>query len=82
MGNSYIPGRLPIKLEMPLTAIVYLRKKIHVSGKSYYYIHIPAKIGSDSQFPFKEGDKLKMVVQPGKKRIVMTRLAVKKIRKR
>ncbi len=67
---------------MPLTAIVYLRKKIHVSGKSYYYIHIPAKIGSDSQFPFKEGDKLKMVVEPGKKRIVMTRLAIKRTKKR
>ena len=63
---------------MPLSATVYLRKKVHVSGKSYYYIHIPAKIGSDSQFPFKEGDKLQLTIDPHKKKIILTKISAKR----
>ena len=62
---------------MPLSATVYLRKKVHVSGKSYYYIHIPAKIGSDSQFPFREGDKLQLIVDPRRKKIVLTKASMR-----
>ena len=65
---------------MPLSAQVHLRKKIHISGKSYYYIHIPAKVGSDSQFPFKEGDKLEMIIDPVKKKIVLVKAGKRKVR--
>ena len=67
---------------MPLSAEVYLRKKIHVSGKSYYYIHIPAKVGSDSQFPFKEGDRLEMIIDPAKKKIILVKVDRRKARSR
>ncbi|MEM3031607.1 MAG: hypothetical protein QW756_04080 [Nitrososphaerota archaeon] len=59
---------------MPLHATVVLRKKTHVSGKSYFYIHIPSRIGSDSQFTFKEGDAFKMVVDPSKNRLILSKL--------
>ncbi|MEM1943082.1 MAG: hypothetical protein QXO30_02950 [Candidatus Caldarchaeum sp.] len=59
---------------MPLVATVFLRKKRHLSGKTYFYIHVPSKISSDSQFVFREGERLKMVVLPGKGRIVLTRV--------
>ncbi|MEM1945934.1 MAG: hypothetical protein QXH12_06575 [Candidatus Caldarchaeum sp.] len=59
---------------MPLVATVYLRKKKHLSGKTYLYIHIPAKVSSDSQFIFREGDQLKMTVEPAKNRIILTRM--------
>ena len=67
---------------MPLSAEVHLRKKIHVSGKSYYYIHIPAKVGSDSQFPFKEGDRLEMIIDPAKKKIILVKVDRRKARSR
>jgi hypothetical protein len=68
---------------MPLYARVVLRKKTHVSGRSYYYIHIPSKVGSDSQFIFREGDTFKMVVEPSKKMLILSKLSVKeKKRKR
>ncbi|GBC69138.1 hypothetical protein HRbin01_00831 [archaeon HR01] len=60
---------------MPLYARVVLRKKTHVSGRSYYYIHIPSKVGSDSQFIFREGDAFKMVVEPSKKRLVLSKIS-------
>jgi len=78
IGKSYIQYSKEAMLEMPLSAQVYLRKKIHISGKSYYYIHIPAKVGSDSQFPFKEGDKLQMVIDPSKKKIILTKVTDKR----
>ena len=78
MGKSYIQYMGKMQVEMPLAAQVHLRKKIHISGKSYYYIHIPAKIGSDSQFPFKEGDKLQMVIDPVKKKIILTKITERK----
>ncbi|MCS7110288.1 MAG: hypothetical protein NZ956_02310 [Candidatus Caldarchaeum sp.] len=59
---------------MPLEATVHIRKKRHVSGKTYLYIHIPSKLTTDSQFRFREGDKLKMVVEPEKGRITLYRL--------
>ncbi|MEM0443983.1 MAG: hypothetical protein QXX49_07725 [Candidatus Caldarchaeum sp.] len=59
---------------MPLVATVFLRKKRHLSGKTYFYIHVPSKISSDSQFVFREGERLKMVVLPRKGRIVLTRV--------
>ncbi len=62
---------------MPLYATVILRKKTHVSGKSYYYIHIPSRVGSDSQFVFREGDVFKMIVEPAKKRLVLLKLVKK-----
>ncbi len=65
---------------MPLTATVHLRKKKHLSGKTYLYIHIPSKISSDSQFIFREGDKLEMTVEPEKGRIVLTRVKKGKYR--
>lgn len=59
-----------------------LRKKVHVSGNEYYYIHIPAKLAHDSQFPFKEGDELaisidvnssKMIIQKADKKFSKNR---------
>ncbi|MEM0079735.1 MAG: hypothetical protein QW118_05860 [Nitrososphaerota archaeon] len=49
----------------------FLRKKIHVSGNEYYYIHIPAKLAHDSQFPFKDGDELRIIVDTSKKRMII-----------
>lgn len=63
---------------MPLEAVVHIRKKKHVTGKTYLYIHIPSKIATDSQFRFREGDKLKMIVEPEKGRITLYR--VKKLK--
>ena len=45
-----------------LQAKSYIRKKIHVSGNEYYYIHIPSKLAHDSQFPFRDGDELRIAV--------------------
>ncbi|MCS7138046.1 MAG: hypothetical protein RMK31_03095 [Candidatus Caldarchaeum sp.] len=66
---------------MPLAATVFLRKKKHLTGKTYFYIHIPSKISSDSQFIFREGEKLRMAVYPGKGRIVLTRVGKGRKRK-
>ncbi|MEM0348719.1 MAG: hypothetical protein QXE96_00655 [Candidatus Caldarchaeum sp.] len=63
---------------MPLEATVYIRKKRHASGKTYLYIHIPSKIASDSMFKFREGDKLKMVVDPRRGRIILLKQMKKK----
>lgn len=63
---------------MPLEATVYIRKKRHVTGKNYLYIHIPSRITSDSQFRFREGDKFKMVVEPEKGRITLYKLKKEK----
>ena len=57
-----------------LQAKSHLRKKIHVSGNEYYYIHIPAKLAHDSQFPFKEGDELKIAVDITKSRMIIEKV--------
>jgi hypothetical protein len=73
----------PIKYDqMPLVATVYLRRKRHVSGKNYFYIHVPSKVSSDSQFLFREGEPLKMYVDPAKKRIILTRVSKRRARKK
>ncbi|MEM1583917.1 MAG: hypothetical protein QXF28_02235 [Nitrososphaerota archaeon] len=51
-----------------------LRKKIHVSGNEYYYIHIPSKLAHDSQFPFKEGDELRIAVDTSRRRMIIEKV--------
>ncbi|MEM0440898.1 MAG: hypothetical protein QXF45_02460 [Candidatus Caldarchaeum sp.] len=63
---------------MPLEAMVYIRKKRHVSGKTYLYIHIPSRVASDSQFRFRVGEKLRMVVEPEKGRITLQKMKTMK----
>jgi len=53
-----------------------------VSGKNYFYIHVPSKVSSDSQFLFREGEPLKMYVDPAKKRIILTRVSKGRVRKK
>jgi len=67
---------------MPLVATVYLRRKRHVSGKTYFYIHVPSKVSSDSQFLFREGEPLKMYVDPVKKQIILRRVTKRRVRKK
>jgi len=57
-----------------LRARSHLRKKTHVSGNEYFYIHIPAKLAHDSQFPFKEGDELSISVDIGKSRMIIEKI--------
>ncbi|MCS7125545.1 MAG: hypothetical protein NZ929_01340 [Aigarchaeota archaeon] len=57
-----------------LQARSFLRKKIHVSGNEYYYIHIPAKLAHDSQFPFKDGDELRIAVDTFRSRIIVEKM--------
>lgn len=44
-----------------------------IKGTEYerMIIHIPSKVWHDSQFPFKEDDELKLLVDPKHKRIVL-----------
>ncbi|MEM2187726.1 MAG: hypothetical protein QXG35_00195 [Nitrososphaerota archaeon] len=54
-----------------LTARGHLRKKVHVSGNVYFYIHIPSKLTHDSQFPFSDGDELIISVDAASSRIII-----------
>ncbi len=57
-----------------LRAKSHLRKKVHVSGNEYYYIHIPAKLAHDSQFPFKEGDELAISVDINSSKMIIQKV--------
>lgn len=57
-----------------LTARGHLRKKVHVSGNTYYYIHIPSKLAHDSQFPFSEGDELIISVDVSSSRMIIEKI--------
>lgn len=57
-----------------LRARSHLRKKAHVSGNEYYYIHIPAKLAHDSQFPFKEGDELAISIDVDSSKIIIQKI--------
>ena len=65
-----------------LRARSHLRKKIHVSGNEYYYIHIPAKLAHDSQFPFKEGDELAISVDVNNSRMIIEKVSRRSARGR
>ena len=65
-----------------LRARSHLRKKIHVSGNEYYYIHIPAKLAHDSQFPFKEGDELAISVDVNNSRMIIEKVSKRSVRGR
>lgn len=54
-----------------LTARCHLRKKVHVSGHEYFYIHIPSKLTHDSQFPFSDGDELIISVDVSSSRMII-----------
>lgn len=47
--------------------------KTHIKGTLYQrmIIHVPSKVWNDSAFPFKESQKLKILVDPKNKRIVL-----------
>ena len=60
----------------------HLRKKTHVSGNEYYYIHIPAKLAHDSQFPFKEGDELAISVDVNNSRMIIEKVSRRSVRGR
>lgn len=64
-----------------LQARSYLRKKIHVSGNEYYYIHVPSKLAHDSQFPFKEGDELRISVDTSRNRMIIEKINNRKKQK-
>ncbi|HDD66659.1 MAG TPA: hypothetical protein ENG52_03440 [Nitrososphaeria archaeon] len=57
-----------------LRARSHLRKRVHVSGNEYYYIHIPSKLAHDSQFPFSEGDELLISVDVNSSKMVIQKL--------
>lgn len=57
-----------------LRARSHLRKKVHVNGNEYYYIHIPAKLAHDSQFPFKEGDELAISIDVNSSKMIIQKL--------
>jgi len=65
-----------------LRARSHLRKKTHVSGNEYYYIHIPAKLAHDSQFPFKEGDELAISVDVNNSRMIIEKVSKRSVRSR
>ena len=65
-----------------LKARSHLRKKTHVSGNEYYYIHIPAKLAHDSQFPFKEGDELAISVDVNNSRMIIEKVSRRSVRGR
>ena len=65
-----------------LRARSHLRKKIHVSGNEYYYIHIPAKLAHDSQFPFKEGDELAISVDVNNSRMIIEKVSRRSVKGR
>jgi len=64
-----------------LQAKSYIRKKIHVSGNEYYYIHIPSKLAHDSQFPFRDGDELRIAVDVSRNRMIIEKINGKKKQK-
>jgi len=64
-----------------LQARSYIRKKIHVSGNEYYYIHIPSKLAHDSQFPFRDGDELRIAVDVSRNRMIIEKINGKKKQK-
>ena len=65
-----------------LRARSHLRKKTHVSGNEYYYIHIPAKLAHDSQFPFREGDELAISVDVNNSRMIIEKISRRSVRGR
>ncbi len=65
-----------------LRARSHLRKKVHVSGNEYYYIHIPAKLAHDSQFPFKEGDELAISIDVNSSKMIIQKLNKKSLKSR
>ena len=65
-----------------LRARSHLRKKTHVSGNEYYYIHIPGKLAHDSQFPFKEGDELAISVDVNNSRMIIEKVSRRSVRGR
>ncbi|RLG05591.1 MAG: hypothetical protein DRN65_06765 [Thaumarchaeota archaeon] len=65
-----------------LRARSHLRKKVHVSGNEYYYIHIPAKLAHDSQFPFREGDELAISIDVNSSKMIIQKLNKKSSRSR
>jgi len=65
-----------------LRARSHLRKKTHVSGNEYYYIHIPAKLAHDSQFPFKEGDELAISVDVNNSRMIIEKVSRRSVKGR
>ena len=65
-----------------LRAKSHLRKKVHVSGNEYYYIHIPAKLAHDSQFPFKEGDELAISVDVNSSKMIIQKVSKRSSRGR
>ena len=65
-----------------LRARSHLRKKTHVSGNEYYYIHIPAKLAHDSQFPFREGDELAISVDVNNSRMIIEKVSRRSARGR
>lgn len=54
-----------------LIARGHLRKKVHVSGHEYFYIHIPSRLTHDSQFPFSDGDELIISVDVNSSRMII-----------
>lgn len=65
-----------------LRAKSHLRKKVHVSGNEYYYIHIPAKLAYDSQFPFKEGDELTILIDVNSSKMIIQKVGKKSTKNR
>lgn len=77
MRLNFIYKILPMKdVGVMLQARGFLRKKTHVSGNEYYYIHIPAKLARDSQFPFKDGDELRIAVDTFRNRMIVEKVGV------
>jgi len=81
-GKAFYPQFLYAKLapkntaeaERMLRAKSHLRKRVHVSGNEYYYIHIPSKLAHDSQFPFNEGDELLISVDVNSSKMIIQKL--------
>jgi len=69
------------RLRAVLRAKSHLRKKVHVSGNEYYYIHIPSKLAHDSQFPFSEGDELIISVDVSSSRMIVQKIGCKNEKK-
>ncbi|MCL7385071.1 MAG: hypothetical protein LZ158_01735 [Thaumarchaeota archaeon] len=64
---------------MTLTSITKIQRKPAYdkrTGKKYEYhvIAIPRAISEDSQYPFNVGEKVKISVEPNKKKIIIVKL--------
>ncbi len=64
---------------MTLTSITKIQRKPAYdkrTGKKYEYhvIAIPRAISEDSQYPFSVGEKVKITVEPNKKKIIIVKL--------